>query len=134
MQNIIFARSFKLASLVLALAALAACRHDSVREGTSEAAVSPQQYDLVVLADKDGQYDLDGATLDVETLRDHIRYRDENGQPVRTILLKRGEKQKITNAQVIGLAGIARDLKTVAFVLDNDDRLKVIKIADDGKK
>ena len=38
-------------------------------------------------ADKDGQFDLDGATLDTQTLRDHIRYRNDTGQPVRTILL-----------------------------------------------
>lgn len=134
MQNITFDRRFKLVLLGLSLAALAACGRDNIKENTAEPVVSPQQYDLVVRADKDGQFDLDGATLDVQTLRDHIRYRDENGQPVRTILLKRGEKQKVTNQQVAGLAGIARDLKAEAYVLDNDDRLKVIQIADEGKK
>ena len=135
MQNITFGRRFKLVLLVLSLAAFTACGgRNAIKEGTSEPTVSPQQYDLVLRADKDGQFDLDGATLDVQTLRDHIRYRNDTGSPVRTILLKRGEKQKVTNAQVAGLAGIARDLKAEAYVLDNDDRLKVIQIADDGKK
>ena len=134
MHNITFARRFKLVLLALLLAALAACGRDNIKEGTSEPTVSPQQYDLVVRADKDGQFDLDGATLDTQTLRDHIRYRNDTGQPVHTILLKRGEKQKVTNQQVAGLAGIARDLKVEAYVLDNDERLKIIQIADDGKK
>lgn len=134
MHNIISSRGLKFVALALLLAALAACGRNNVKEGTSEPTVSPTQYDLVLRADKDGQFDLDGATLDLQTLRDHIRYRNDTGQPVRTILLKRGEKEKITNTQVAGLAGIARDLKAEAYVLDNDDRLKVIQIADDGKK
>jgi hypothetical protein len=134
MQTIRWNKFLKLALLALLLAALAACGRDNIKENTSEPTVSPAQYDLTVLADKDGQFELEGATVDVQTLRDHIRYRNENGQPVRTILLKRGEKQKVTNQQVAGLAGIARDLKAEAYVLDNDDRLKVIQIADDGKK
>ena len=134
MQTIRWNQFLKLALLALLLAALAACGRDNIKENTSEPTVSPTQYDLTVLCDKDGQFELEGATVDVQTLRDHIRYRNENGQPVRTILLKRGEKQKVTNQQVAGLAGIARDLKAEAYVLDNDDRLKVIQIADDGKK
>ena len=134
MQTIRWNQFLKVALLALLLAALAACARDNIKENTSEPTVSPTQYDLTVLCDKDGQFELEGATVDVQTLRDHIRYRNENGQPVRTILLKRGEKQKVTNPQVAGLAGIARDLKAEAYVLDNDDRLKVIQIADDGKK
>jgi len=120
---------------ILALAAfavlLAACGKDDIKSSTTDASGGPISYDLTVLADKDGQFELQGATLNSEDLRGHIRYRNETGQPVKTILLKRGEKQKVTNAQVAGLAGIARDLKVIAFVEDNDGRLKVIKI-DDG--
>ncbi len=135
MQTIRWDKFLKLALLALLLAGVAACGRDNIKEGaTSEPAVSPAQYDLTVLADKDGQFELEGATVDVQTLRDHIRYRNENGQPVRTILLKRGEKQKVTNQHVAGLAGIARDLKAEAYVYDNDERLKLIQIADDGKK
>jgi hypothetical protein len=135
MQTIRFYQGFKLAILALLLVALAACGRDKIKEGTtSEPTVAPTQYDLTVLADKDGQFDLDSATVDATTLRDHIRFRNDAGQPVHTLLLKRGEKQKVTNLHVAGLAGIARDLKVEAFVLDNDDRLKLIQIADDGKK
>jgi hypothetical protein len=133
MQNL--SKICQSALLALALVALAACGRDNIKAGaTSDPKTSPTQYDLVVRADKDGQFDLDGATLDVQTLRDHIRYRNEDSQPVHTILLKRGEKQKVTNQHVAGLAGITRDLKAEAYVLDNDDKLKLIQIADDGKK
>jgi hypothetical protein len=124
-------------ALLLALlgVALAACGgRDDVKKGTSDIATSnaPTTFDLTVVADKDGQFEVDGATLTAEDLRGHIRYRNEPGhQPVHTILLKTGEKEKIKNTHVAVLAGIARDMKIAAYVHDNDGRLKVIQIADD---
>ncbi|MGH8124215.1 MAG: hypothetical protein ACREPT_15770 [Rudaea sp.] len=117
-------------ALVILIAVLGACGRDDLKKGTTDVVKAPTQYDLTVLADKDGQFELRGATLNAEDLRGHIRYRNETGQPVHTILLKPGEKQKVTNQHVAGLAGIARDLKVEAFVQDNDGRLKVIQIAD----
>ncbi|HEY2395144.1 MAG TPA: hypothetical protein VGH81_04055 [Rudaea sp.] len=115
----------------LLLGALAACGHDDLKKGTSDVTSAPTQYDLTLRADKDGQFDLEGATLTAEDLRSHIRYRNEPGnQPVHTLLLKRGEKEKIKNTHVAALAGIARDLKIVAYVEDNDGRLKIIQIVE----
>ncbi|HZP65396.1 MAG TPA: hypothetical protein VFB32_03745 [Rudaea sp.] len=108
---------------------LAACGgRDEVKQGTSEAANAPASYDLTVAADKDGQFDFDEATIDQETLRGHIRYLNEIGRPVKTLLLKPGEKEKIKNTHVTELAGIARDLHLTAYVLDNDGHLKVVQI------
>lgn len=125
----------KVLSLALLGAVLAACGgRDDIKKGTSDIAASnaPTTFDLTVAADKDNQFDLDGATLTAEDLRGHIRYRNEPGhQPVHTILLKTGEKEKIKNTHVAALAGIARDLKIAAYVRDNDGHLKVIQIADD---
>ncbi|TLY52760.1 MAG: hypothetical protein E6K53_03220 [Gammaproteobacteria bacterium] len=127
--------SFRLLRLLAAAVVLsfaAACSSNAVKDNATTAPVkSPQQYDLVVLADKDGQFDYDGATLNAEDLRSHIRFRNETNQPVHTILLRRGEKQKITNDHVAGMAGVARDLKAEAYVEDNDGKLKVIAIRDD---
>jgi len=123
--------------LVVALfgAALAACgSRDEIKKGTSDIATSnaPTTFDLTVAAEKDNQFDLDGATLTGEDLRGHIRYRNEPGhQPVHTILLKSGEKEKIKNTHVAALASIARDLKLEAYVRDNDGHLKVIQLVDD---
>jgi hypothetical protein len=126
-------------TLLLALfaVALTACGgRDDIKKGTSDIAVSnaPTAFDLTISADKDNQFDLDGATLTAEDLRGHIRYRNEPGhQSVRTILLKTGEKEKIKNTHVAALASIARDLKLEAYVRDNDGHLKVIQIVDDKK-
>ena len=123
--------------LVVALfgAALAACGgRDEIKKGTSDIATStaPTTFDLTVAAEKDNQFDLDGATLTGEDLRGHIRYRNEPGhQPVHTILLKTGEKEKIKNTHVAALASIARDLKLEAYVRDNDGHLKVIQVVED---
>lgn len=133
MQRTTFGNILRCVLLAVALAALAACSRDNIKENTAEPAISPSQYDLVVRADKDGQFDLDGATIDGQTLRDHIRYRNDAGQPVRSVLLKRGEKEKVTNLQIAALAGIARDLKLEVYVLDNDGKLKLIQIKDDTK-
>jgi len=88
------------------------------------------QYDLSLEADKDGQFDYDGATIDKETVRGHISYLNESGKQVRTVFLKRGEKQKVTNAHILALSSIARDLKLDVYVQDNDGKLSVVKIDD----
>jgi len=131
MRKDYFWKIARAALLALLVAAMAACGRDEIKRGTTEVASVPAQYDLVVRADKDGQFDLEGATLTPEDLRSHIRYRDEPGhQPVKTLLLERGEKEKITNTHVAALASIARDLKIVAYVKDNDGHLKIIQIVE----
>ena len=127
----------RLLAVALVGAALAACGgRDEIKKGTSDIAASnaPTTFDLTVAAEKDNTFDLDGATLTGEDLRGHIRYRNEPGhQPVHTVLLKSGEKEKIKNTHIAALAGIARDLKLEAYVRDNDGHLKVIQIVDDNK-
>jgi hypothetical protein len=129
----VYFSTFRIGLLALLLGALAACgAHDDIKQGTSDVGTTvPAQYDLVLRADKDGNFDLEGATLTAEDLRSHIRYRNEPGnKPVRTLLLETGEKEKIKNTHVAALAGIARDLKIVAYVKDNDGHLKVIQVVE----
>jgi len=131
MRKVYFYLPLKIVLMALLLGALAACGHDDLKKGTSEiTAAAPVQYDLTVLADKDGTFDFDGATLTAEDLRGHIRYLDEAHRPVKTMLLKRGEKEKIKNTHVSELAGIARDLKVTAYVEDNDGHLKIIQVVE----
>lgn len=122
----------RVALLALLVGVLAACGgRDAIKSGTSETGTAPGQYDLTLRADKDGQFDLEGATLTIEDLRSHIRYRNEPGNaPVRTILLRPGEKQKIQNNHIVALAGIARDLKITAYVDDGEGHLKQIVVND----
>jgi hypothetical protein len=131
MPRIDFRRLMRLGPLLIVLALLAACGgRNAIQEGTAEIVNVPAAFDLTIAADKDGQFDFDGATLTVEDLRGHLRYRAEVGKPVQTLLLKPGEKQKINNNHIAGLAGICRDLHIEGYVQDNDGRLKRIKVVD----
>jgi hypothetical protein len=131
MRKACFYVPLKIAFLALLLGALAACGRDDIKKGTSDVTTAvPAQYDLTVRADKDGQFDFDGATLTAEDVRGHIRYLDESGRTVKTMLLKPGEKEKIKNTHVAALAGIARDLKVTAYVEDNNGHLKIIQVVE----
>ncbi len=129
MRRNVFSRSFLAIVIVALLGLLAACGGDKdIKKGTTDVAKGPASYDLTVAADKDGQFDFEGATLTAEDLRGHIRYLNEANQPVHTILLKPGEKEKIKNTHVAALASLCRDLHVTGYVQDNDGRLKAIKI------
>ena len=131
MRKFHFSRTLRIAVVALLISLLAACGgRDEIKKGTSDVVDVPASYDLTVAADKDGQFDFDGATLAAEDLRGHIRYLNESGHPVHTILLKRGEKEKIKNTHVAALAGIARDLHVTAYVKDNDEHLKIIQVVE----
>lgn len=131
MRKFHFYRSLRIGVIALLIAALAACGgRDEIKKGTSEVVDVPASYDLTIAADKDGQFDFDGATLAAEDLRGHIRYLNESGHSVHNILLKRGEKEKIKNTHVAALAGIARDLHVTAYVQDNDGHLKIVQVVE----
>jgi hypothetical protein len=130
MQFFSLSKTLRIAAIALLIAVLAACGRNDIKNGTVDADNVPATYDLSVKADKDGQFDFDGATLTAEDLRGHIRYLNETGKPVHAILLTRGEKEKIKNTHVAALASISRDLKITAYVTDNDGKTKVIKIVE----
>lgn len=127
MQNR-FSRLFKFIPLAVFAAVLAACGGTSELKHSSTVANVPTQYDLSLMADKDGQFEFDSATIDKETVRGHIRYLNESGHPVHAVFLKRGEKQKVTNPHILALTSIARDLKFDLYVEDNDGKLAIVKI------
>ena len=131
MYKFAFVKTIRILAIGLLIALMSACGgRDAIKNGTTEAADVPSSYDLTVKADKDGQFDFDGATLTAEDLRGHIRYLSEVGKPVHAILLSPGEKEKVKNTHVAALAGICRDLKITAYVQDNDGKYKVIKVVE----
>jgi hypothetical protein len=131
MYKFAFVKTARILAIGVLIALLAACGgRDAIKNGTTEAGDVPASYDLSVKADKDGQFDFDGATLTVEDLRGHIRYLSEVGKPVHSILLSPGEKEKVKNIHVAALASICRDLKITAYVQDNDGKYKVIKVVE----
>jgi hypothetical protein len=82
----------------------------------------PSTFDMTVLADKDGQFDLDGATLAGEDLKSHLRYRAEQGNAVGSIILKRGVKQKVSDRHIVELAKAASELKLRVFVQEDEGK------------
>jgi len=130
MSKVYFSNILRIVLLAFLAALLAACGGEDLKKGTTEVTSVPTQYDLTVLADKDGQFDFDGATLTAEDLRGHIRYLDESGHAIKTIMLKRGEKEKIKNTHVAAMAGMSRDLKITCYIEDNDGHLKVIQVVE----
>ncbi len=81
----------------------------------------PASFDVTLLADEDGQFDFDGAPLTAEDLKSALRYRKEESLPVDTVLLKRGEKEKIKDEHLGALARIAYELGINAFFEDDGE-------------
>jgi hypothetical protein len=110
-------------SLVLALVALlGACHGGRTRSDIATVPSDvPASFDVILLADKDGQFDFDGAPLTSEDLKSALRYRQEESLPVATILLKPGEKQKIKGDHIQPLARIAHELGIKAYFEDDGE-------------
>ncbi len=115
-------------AVLLLCGLLAACfggRHSKSDELLKTSDI-PAAYDLTLHADKDGQFDLDGATLAPEDLRGHLRYLEEQHKAVKTVLLKPGEKYKVKGAHINELAKIGYELKFRAFI-DNDGEISEVR-------
>lgn len=113
--------------VLIGLAVLVAACGGRVKPDMLQAANIPSSFDVTVLSDKDNQFDFDGAPLTEEDLKSALRYRKEESLPVATVLLKRGEKQKITNQHVISLARVAYQLGIKAFLRDKDGTISEIR-------
>lgn len=116
------------AAIVLAVALLASCGgHGAAKIDAVQAANIPADFDVTLLADKDNQFDYDGAPLTSEDLKSAFRYRQEESLPMSTVLLKRGEKQKIRKEHISTLARIAMQMKFKAFMLEGDGKISELQ-------
>ncbi len=113
--------------LVAAIVFVAACSNKAnVVPNAVQAANIPASFDVTLLAAKDNQFDYDpdggnnGAPLTVEDLRSALRYRQEERLPMSTVLLKRGEKQRIKKEHMAELARVAQEMHFKAFMLESD--------------
>ena len=61
-----------------------------------------------------------GAPLTEEDLRSALRYRKEQNLACETIIVKRGEKERIKNEHIVSLARVAFQLKMRAFMQAKD--------------
>ena len=114
------------AALALFAFALAACGGRVNKELIAQGANVPPSFDVVLIADKDNQFDYDpsggtnGAPLTEEDLRSALRYRKEQNLPCATVIVKRGEKERIKNEHVVSLARVAYQLNIRAFMQAKD--------------
>lgn len=128
MRNLSCKRISWLAALVCAAAfALSACGGRGVsKDLLTQAANVPASFDVTLIADKDNQFDYDpnggtnGAPLTEEDLRSALRYRKEQNLPCATVIVKRGEKERIKNEHIVSLARVAYQLKMRAFMQAKD--------------
>ncbi|WP_440223086.1 hypothetical protein ACQQ2N_18705 [Dokdonella sp. MW10] len=113
-------RSLRLVIVASLLALLTACGGKGAKPDAVAAGDVPGQFDVVLVAEKDDQFDYLEAPLTVEDLRAALRYRQEQALPMQTVLLKRGEKQKVKDSHVVALARIAVEMKFTAYVQEKD--------------
>lgn len=118
----------RLAMLALLAIGVAACGRDEVRpDQVQQAPNIPASFDVTLLADKDNQFDFDGAPLTEEDLKSAFRYRQEESLPMSTVLLKRGEKQKVKNEHIVSLARVAFQMKFKAYVQSKNGEISEVQ-------
>jgi outer membrane lipopolysaccharide assembly protein LptE/RlpB len=131
MRSLSIASLLKLAALVAAAALMSACwRGGGTKDHVvQQAANIPASFDVTVLADKDNQFDFDGAPLTSEDLKSAFRYRQEESLPMSSVLLKRGEKQKVKKEHEAALARIAEQMHFKAYVEDSDGVISELQLS-----
>ena len=107
-------------ALVALAFVVAACGGRVNKDLVAQGSNIPTSFDVTLIADKDNQFDYDGAPLTEEDLRSALRYRKEQNLPCSTVLVKRGEKERIKNEHIIALARVAYQLKLRAFMQAKD--------------
>jgi hypothetical protein len=128
MSNPSNGRTLWLAAMTAAAILLSACGGRGVsKDMVVQAANIPQNFDVTLIADKDNQFDYEGAPLTEEDLRSALRYRKEQNLPVATVLVKRGEKERIKNEHIVSLARVAFQLNVRAFMQAKDGTISELR-------
>lgn len=114
-------RILRVALIALSAAlALSACG-GRTRPNTVAAPNIPATFDITLVADKDGQFDLDGATLSEEDVKGHLRFLRDQNKPAQSVFLKRDGKQKVTERHIQGLARIGLELKVRTYLQEKEN-------------
>ena len=116
MWQLAIPRPLRLLALVVLAVVVAACSRDSRSDAARGPVVTPASYDVTLIAEKDGQFDFQDVPLTAQDLRAALNYRKEQGLPMKTLLLKRGEKNRIKDSHIVALARIAVALEFTAYL------------------
>ncbi|TAH40142.1 MAG: hypothetical protein EYC71_14040 [Gammaproteobacteria bacterium] len=112
---------FRLFAMACALALVSACAGGRLTEKNMAPVIAPQTYDVILTAAKEGQFDYMEAPLTPADLRAALNYRKEQNLPMKTVLLKRGEKARIKDTHIVALARIAVALGFTAYLQDDNE-------------
>lgn len=109
-------------ALALAVFALlvGACARGLKSEANLAPVNLPPSFDVTLTAAKEFQFDYQDVPLTPESLRAALNYRKDQALPMKTVLLKRGEKQKVTDRHISTLAQISVALGFTAYVQDDE--------------
>lgn len=115
-----FRRSGPLVALVLALLLVGGCfKRTRPGEEFSNADI-PASFDVTITAAKDGQFEYNDTPLTSVDLKDAMRYRKDQAQPLSTVLLQRGEKQRLSDSYIATIARLSHELGFRAFIKDKE--------------
>ena len=109
-------RPLRLLALVVLTLILAACARGTRTDAARAAVNAPSTFDVTLVAEKEGQFDYQDVPLTPQDLRAALNYRKEQGLPMKTLLLKRGEKNRIKDTHIVALARIAVALGITAYI------------------
>ena len=109
-------RPLRLLALAVLVLVLAACAHGTRTDAARAAVNAPASFDVTLTAEKDNQFDYQNVPLTAQDLRAALNYRKEQGSPMKTLLLKRGEKNRIKDSHIVALARIATALEFTAYI------------------
>ena len=119
--------SWKFSVLAVAAVLLVACGGGRTKPDMVKGADVPAGFDVTVVAAKDSQFDYDGAPLTEEDLKSALRYRQEQSLPMSSVLMKRGEKEKIKKEHIIALARVAYQMHFKAYMQEKDGQISEIQ-------
>ncbi len=115
-----FRRSGPLIALLLAVLLVGGCfKKTRPGEEFSNADI-PASFDVTITAAKDGQYEYNDVPMTSVDLTDAMRYRKDQAQPLSTVLLQRGEKQRVTDTYIATIARLSHELGFRAFIKDKE--------------
>ena len=127
MRSFSIGSTLRFGALLVFAGFLAACGGGGARPDKVQEANIPSSFDVTLLAEKDTQFDFEGAPLTVEDLKSAFRYRLEQKLPMGTVILKRSEKEKIKKEHILALARISYEMKFNLYVLEKDGEISEIQ-------
>ena len=121
MRLVVIQRSLRLLALLVLTGLLDACVGGARTDANLAPVAVPASFDVILVAEKDRQFDYMDVPLTEQDLRAALNYRKEQSLPMSTALLKRGEKAKIKDEHIVMLARIAVALGFTAYVEEDGE-------------